>query len=94
MFFGWVFFLISLGGQAPHVLRAPMWALNTRGEPNEIELPIRVLTGYLPLFSRPRAVGCHAAPALGTCKIAVTYGMQSTRVRAVYLVSSACLPVT
>ena len=38
MFFGWVFFLISLRGQAPHVLRAHMWALNTCGEPNEIEL--------------------------------------------------------
>jgi len=35
IFFGWVFFLISLGGQAPHV--RPMWALNTCGEPNEIE---------------------------------------------------------
>ena len=35
MFCGWVFFLISLGGQAPHV--RPMWALSTCGEPNEIE---------------------------------------------------------
>ena len=34
--FGWVFFLISLG--SPRVLRAHMWALNTCGEPNEIEL--------------------------------------------------------
>ena len=38
IFFGWVFFLISLGGQAPHVLRDHMWAFNTCGEPNEIEL--------------------------------------------------------
>ena len=30
--------MIPLGGQAPHVLRAHMWALNTCGEPNEIEL--------------------------------------------------------
>ena len=36
--FGWVFFLISLGGRAPRVLRAHMWALNTCGEPNDIEL--------------------------------------------------------
>ena len=36
MCFGWVFFLISLGGQAPHV--RPMWALSTCGEPNGIEL--------------------------------------------------------
>ena len=35
IFFERVFFLISLG--PPHVLRAHMWALNTRGEPNEIE---------------------------------------------------------
>jgi len=42
--YGRVFFLISLGGQAPHVPRAHMWALNTCGEPNEIELAIRVLT--------------------------------------------------
>ena len=45
VFSGWVFYLISLGGQAPHVLRAHVWALNTRGEPNEIEWTIRVLTG-------------------------------------------------
>ena len=39
MFFGWVFFLISLGGQAPHI--RPMG--RTCGEPNEIELnPIGV----------------------------------------------------
>jgi len=36
--FGWVFFLISLGGQAPHVLRAQMGVHRTCGEPNEIEL--------------------------------------------------------
>ena len=36
MFFGWVFFLISLGGQAPHVRCTPMG--RTCGEPNEIEL--------------------------------------------------------
>ena len=36
--------MISLGVQAPRVLRARMWALNTCGEPNEIELTIRVLT--------------------------------------------------
>ena len=36
MFFGWVFFLISSGGQAPHVLRAHMG--RTCGEPDEIEL--------------------------------------------------------
>jgi len=41
-FFGWVFFLTSLVGRAPHV--RPMWALNTRGEPNEIDLTIRALT--------------------------------------------------
>ena len=36
IFFGWVFFLISLGGQAPHVRCTPMG--HTCGEPNEIEL--------------------------------------------------------
>ena len=36
MFFGWVFALISLGGQAPHVRCTPM--VRTRGEPSEIEL--------------------------------------------------------
>ena len=36
--FGWVFSLISLGGQAPHVNVRPMWALSTCGEPNETEL--------------------------------------------------------
>ena len=45
MFFAWVFFLISFGGQAPHVLRAHMG--RTCGEPNKIELTIRVLTGSL-----------------------------------------------
>ena len=38
VFFGWVFFLISLRGQAPHVPGAHMWALNACGEPTEIEL--------------------------------------------------------
>ena len=37
VFVGWVFFLSSLGGQAPHVLRAPMGVHRTCGEPNEIE---------------------------------------------------------
>ena len=37
--FGWEFFLISLGGQAPHVLRAHMGVHCTCGEPNEIESP-------------------------------------------------------
>ena len=41
MFYRVDIFLISLGGQAPHV--RPMWALNTCGEPNEIALTIRVL---------------------------------------------------
>jgi len=36
IFFGWVFFLISSG--SPHVRCTPMWALSTRGEPDEIEL--------------------------------------------------------
>ena len=54
LFVGWGFFLVSLGGQTPHVLRAPMWALNTRGEPNEIELTVRVLTDdFTASFSRP-----------------------------------------
>ena len=39
--FGGVFFLIPLG--SPHVLRAHMG--HTCGEPNEIELTIRVLMG-------------------------------------------------
>ena len=43
-FFGWVFLLISLGGQAPHVLRAHMGVHRTCGEPNEINLTIRALT--------------------------------------------------
>ena len=36
MFFGWVFFLVSFGGQALHVLRAHRG--RTCGEPNENEL--------------------------------------------------------
>ena len=36
--FGRVFFLISLGGRAPHVLRAHMGGYRTCGEPDEIEL--------------------------------------------------------
>ena len=36
IFFRWVFFLIPLGGHAPHV--RPIRALNTCGEPNETEL--------------------------------------------------------
>ena len=51
-FFGWVFFLISLGGQAPHLLRAHMWALRTCGGTNDIELTIRVLTGYFTALCR------------------------------------------
>ena len=52
MFFGWVFYLISLGGQAPHVLRAHVG--RTCGEPNGIDLTIRVLTDYymIPPLSR------------------------------------------
>ena len=33
---GWVSFLISLGGQAPHALRARMGVHRTCGEPDEI----------------------------------------------------------
>ena len=49
--------MISLGGQAPHVLRAHMWALNTCGEPNDIELTIRVLADYptAPFPGHPQA---------------------------------------
>ena len=47
--------MISLGGQAPHVLRAHVWALNTCGEPNEIELAIRVLTSYFICITAPFA---------------------------------------
>ena len=36
--FGWVFFLIPSGGQAPHVLRAQMGVHRTCGEPDEIGL--------------------------------------------------------
>ena len=36
-FFGWVFVLISLGSQAPHVRCTPMGVHRTCGEPNEIE---------------------------------------------------------
>ena len=36
MFFGWVVFLISVRGQAPHVLRAHTG--HTCGEPDEIEM--------------------------------------------------------
>ena len=44
--------MISLGGQAPHVLRAHIG--HTCGEPDEIELTIRVLTGsFTALFIRP-----------------------------------------
>ena len=49
IFSGWGFFWISLGGQAPHV--RPMWALNTRVGPNEIELTGPPLTdGFTGLF--------------------------------------------
>ena len=41
MFFGWEFFLISLGGQAPHVRCTPMG--RTCGGPDDTELtPIGV----------------------------------------------------
>ena len=50
----WVLFFVSLGGQAPHVLRAHTWALNTCGGPNEIESTIRVLRDSCAApFSRP-----------------------------------------
>ena len=61
IFFGWVFFLGSSGGQAPHVLRAHTRVHRTCGGPNGIELTIRVLTGcftapflFLGLFCRRR----------------------------------------
>ena len=60
-FFRLGFFLISLGGQAPHV--RPMWALNTCGEPNEIELTAaqglfyRSLLGTSGVGRRPSAGG-------------------------------------
>ena len=55
MFFGWVFFLISSGGQAPHVRRTHM--AHTCGEPDEIELTIRVPADYFTaLFQDPRIV--------------------------------------
>ena len=67
MFFTRVGFLslILLGGQAPHVLRGHMWALNTCGEPNEIEMTIRVLTDCItdyhmfPGQGRAGAAGVH-----------------------------------
>ena len=38
---GWVFSLISSGGQAPHVRCTPMmWALSTCGEPDETGLTL------------------------------------------------------
>ena len=41
--FGWVFFLVSLGGQAPHVQRTPMGVHRTCGGPNGSGLtPIEV----------------------------------------------------
>ena len=51
-FSGGYFFLISFGGQAPHVLRAHM-GMHTCGEPNEIELTAAHRLFYRPLF-RPR----------------------------------------
>ena len=55
--FGWVCFLISLGGQAPHVLRAHTWAHmgHTRGGPNEIELTAAHGSVYRPLAGHARA---------------------------------------
>ena len=58
VFFGWVFVLISLGGQAPHVLTAHTADMgHTCGEPNEIELTAahglhHLLLLLLPLLCR------------------------------------------
>ena len=52
IFLGGGIFLISSG--SPHVLRAHTGALNTCGEPNEIELTIRVLTDDV---AAPRTAG-------------------------------------
>ena len=41
--------MVSVGGQAPHVLRAHVWALNACREPNEIESP----TAANGVFYRP-----------------------------------------
>ena len=48
---GWVFFLIPLGGQAPHMLRAHMG--HTCGEPNEIELTAAHGSFYRPVERYP-----------------------------------------
>ena len=48
IFFEWVFFLISLGGQAPHV--RPMG--RTCGEPNEIELTVGIFLDFVRLTTR------------------------------------------
>ena len=53
-FFGWVFFLRKLGGQAPHVRCTPMG--RTCGEPNEIELTAIVV----------KLNGSRCRPATGT----------------------------
>ena len=66
IFFGWVFFLISSGGQAPHVRCTPMWALSTCGEPDEIELtPVGVeLNGPRQVLNRlPHYPGTGATEA-------------------------------
>ena len=54
IFFGWVFFLINISLGSPHVLLAHMWALNTRGEPNEIELTAAHGLFYRSAHRRPR----------------------------------------
>ena len=56
IFFGWVVFLTSLGGQAPHVSLAHMG--HACGEPNEIELT----TAHV-LFYRPQQGGMAVAGA-------------------------------
>ena len=61
---GWVFFLISLGGQAPHVLRAHMWALTSCGGPNEIELTPQGL------IYRSLCAGVHAHLLQGDTRLA------------------------
>ena len=51
-FFGWMCFLIPLGGRALHVRMAHMGVHRTCGEPNEIELPAAAKWVLSPPLSR------------------------------------------
>ena len=63
---GWALFLISLGGQAPHMLRAHMG--HTCGEPNEIELTVAHRLLNVALLGTTSTTAVHAALAASNAR--------------------------